>query len=392
MVVDSLNQKLTGAEMTAAIERMLARLDQVNSLYISKIASQIKRIGELNQTSINRLTVMAEMGADVAEITQQLQLATGLNMKDLFSVYQQALTDVYTDKRFSVYMAQNPPARGSTDRLTQYARNVSVQTARTMLNLSNTTAIAAPYQDAVDQAILAVSSGLADYQSATREIVRSLGYNGMQVQYASGYHRRLDSAVHQNVIDGANQIAQNASIMMGEALGYDAIELSAHARSAPDHEPVQGRVFLKTEFEKMQAGADFTDVDGNHYTGFPRPIGEWNCMHIAMGFSTQHSVRRYNDQQLAAWKAANDQGCEIDGKHYTIYKAVQLMRQIETEVRQQKDAAVAAQKAGDDTLRQMCQRKINALSAKYTGVANAAGITPRRDRMTVEGFRAVKVR
>lgn len=392
MVVDNLNQRMTEAEMNAAIERMIARLEAVNSLYVSKVAAQIKRIGELNQSSINRLTIMADMGADVAEINQQLQIATGLNIKDLFKVYQQALTDVYTDKRFGVFVAENPPARTQTDRMTQFARNVSVQTAKTMLNISNTTAVSTPYQEAVDKAILAVSSGLTDYQSATREIVRSLGYNGMQVQYESGYHRRLDTAVRQNIIDGANQIAQNASIMMGETLGFDAIELSAHARSAPDHEPVQGRVFLKAEFEKMQAGEDFVDVDGHQYTGFRRPIGEWNCMHIAMGFSTQHSIRRYTDQQLAQWKADNNKGCEIDGKHYTTYEAVQLMRKIETEVRRLKDTAVAAQKAGDDTLRRDCQKEINALSAHYTQVAQTAGITPRRDRMTVEGFRAIKVK
>ena len=95
---------------------------------------------------------------------------------------------------------------------------------------------------------------------------------------------------------------------MGEMLGFDAYEISAHARSAPDHEPVQGRVFLKADFENMQKGLPFRDVDGTMYQPFRRPIGEWNCMHIAMSFSTQHSVRRYTDQQLAQWKADNNAG------------------------------------------------------------------------------------
>lgn len=89
---------------------------------------------------------------------------------------------------------------------------------------------------------------------------------------------------------------------------------------------------------------------------------------------------------------ANNEGCEINGKHYTIYQATQLMRQIETEVRRQKDAANAARQAGDDVLRQQCQKKINALAAKYSQVVQASGLTSRKDRMTVEGFRAVKVK
>lgn len=391
MAVDNLNQQMTEADMEAAVSRILTRLDEVNTFYIKKIASQIKKIGEMSQSSINRLVVMADMGVDIAEITERLRIATGLNVQDLYRVYNQALNDVYTDKRFAVYLQQNPMALDGKERLNQYARLVSVQTAQAMVNLSNTTAISSMYRDIVDQAIVAASTGVGDYKSAMRAAIQKLGYNGMQVQYASGYHRRLDSAVRQNIIDGANQLAQNASLMMGEELGFDAVELSAHARSAPDHEPVQGRVFLKSEFAKMQAGVDFYDVDGNHYAGFKRQIGEWNCMHLAMGFSTKYSIRRYTDNQLSEWRQDNAAGCMIGGKHYTIYEAIQLMRKIETEVRRQKDVAVSAAAAGDDALRRDCQTKINALSNSYTQIAQAANVTPRRDRMSVQGFRAIKV-
>jgi hypothetical protein len=244
----------------------------------------------------------------------------------------------------------------------------------------------------MDKAILAVSSGLGDYQSVTREAVQQLGYNGMQVVYESGYHRRLDTALRQNIIDGANQIAQHGSDLMGEELGFDAYEISAHARSAPDHEPVQGHVFSKAEFAKMQAGQDCWDVDGNHYAGFRRPIGEWNCMHLAMSFSTQYSVRRYKDDQLRGWAEDNARGCEIGRKHYTTYEATQLMRKLETQIRREKDVANAARAAGDDKLREECQRKINTLSQTYTQVSKAAGITPRRERMRVNGFQPVKLK
>ena len=183
-----------------------------------------------------------------------------------------------------------------------------------------------------------------------------------------------------------------ATLAMGDALGFDAVEISAHAHSAPDHEPVQGRVFLRSEFEKMQAGSDFYDVDGNHYDGFRRPIGEWNCMHIAMAFSTQHSKRRYSDEQLKQWETENAAGCDINGKHYTIYKARQLMRQLETQVRQEKDAANAARINGNDMdARRSHQKNINALTRRYYAVAQAAGLRPRGDRLSVEGFKMVKV-
>lgn len=382
---------LSENELNAAIKAITDRLDEVNRVFVKKVAKQILTIGEMNQSSINRLVVMRDMGTDIAEINHELQLATRLNIKDLMKLYQKALTETYTDKRFKSFLQSSPLPLNERDRITQFAQNVSAQTARTMLNISNTTAVSQQYQTAVDSAIMAVATGLTDYQSATRSIIQDIGYNGLQVQYESGYHRRLDTAVRQNVVDGVNQINQNASLMMGEALGFDAVELSAHLHSAPDHEPVQGRVFLKAEFEKMQAGQDFTDVDGKRYEGFRRPIGEWNCMHIAMGFSTEHSVRRYTEEQLKQWAADNASGCEVNGTHMTIYKARQYMRQLETEVRRQKDTANAARAVNDDVLRRTCQKKINALTQRYYSVAKAAGLTPDGNRLTVQGFKAIKL-
>lgn len=373
------------------LEILMERFQGVNSLYIRKIAKQIATIGKLSQSSINRLVIMAEMNEDIAAINAELARAVQLATNDLYRLYEQALNNTYTDPRFARALKESPMSDLAKKRLEHYTQTVSRQTAGRMYNLSNTTIVSDVYRRAVDRAILAVSSGLEDYKSATRETVRELGYNGLQVMYPSGYHRRLDTAIRQNILDGTNQIAQNSSIMMGEELGYDAFELSAHMRSAPDHEPIQGRVFLKEEFEKLQSDQPFKDVDGNSYGAIRRPIGEWNCMHIAMSFSTKYSIRKYTDAQLKQWAEENDKGCEIDGKHYTTYAASQYMRKLETEIRKQKDVANAAKEAGDDVLRRECQERINALSQKYTEVSKAAGITPRRDRMRVNGFKQVKI-
>lgn len=385
---------MTDEQLNKAIARITDRLDKVYQLYIKKIAAQIRKIGELNQSSINRMVIMADMGADVMEITRALHQATGLNTKEVFQIYQTALNDTYTDPRFRVYLEQHPERQLTQEQKIQIARTaqlVSIQTADTFQNLSKTTIVSEIYQNAVDTAILAVSSGMTDYQSATRELVQQLGYNGLQVHYPSGYHRRLDTAIRQNIIDGVREIAQNASLAMGDALGFDAVELTAHMHAAPDHEPVQGRVFLRSEFDKMQTGANFQDVDGNHYSGFPRAIGLWNCMHIAMGFSTEFSKRRYSPQQLADWAARNNQGCTIGNKHYTTYEAQQYMRRLETQIRRQKDVANAARAVNDDVLRRKAQVKINALTRHYQAVSEASGLKTRNTRLVVEGFRAIKV-
>ena len=382
---------MTQAEIDKRVDELVKRFDDVNTFFIEAVASQVKRIGELIPSTMHMISIMASMNEDMSAINQRLAKAMQLTIPNLYSLYADAMDSYYKDPRFIRALKETPLSPVGRARLRHYTEAVSRQTAGTLFNLSNTTLASNTYRRVVDIAILAVSSGMTDYKQATRQSIREIGRNGLQMQYPSGYHRRLDTAVRQNIIDGVNQIAQNGSIMMGEELGYDAYELSAHARSAPDHEPIQGRVFLKEEFDRLQSNEPFQDIDGHHYDAIRRPIGEWNCMHIAMAFSTKYSTRQYSDAQLQKWADDNAKGCEIDGKHYTIYQASQLMRQIETQVRREKDAANAAKIVGDEDLRKECQIRINALARKYQEVVQASGLKARKERMSVEGFRMVKV-
>lgn len=374
------------------LERVMQHFESVNEFFIQKVAAQIARIGELIPSTMHIVEIMASMNEDIAAINARIAKAAELATADLYKLYNKALTDEYESPRFRRALEENPLPEEDRKRIENYTRYVARQTAGTMQNLSNTTIQSEQYRQAVDKAIVATNTGGTDYKTMVRETIREVGQAGMQIQYPSGYHRRLDTAVRQNVIDGAKQITQHASRMIGEALEYDAIELSAHLASAPDHEPVQGRVFLLAEFDKMQAGEDFTDADGNHYEGFRRPIGEWNCMHLVRSFDTEYSKRRYTNEQLDQWAKDNADGCEINGKHYTLYEARQRLRQIETAIRHEKDAAIAAEAAGDDVLQEQCQQRINRLYESYRQTAKASGFKPRYDRAHVDGFHAVKVK
>ena len=374
---------MTQDELDRAVRRLMERYDEVNSYYIDKVASQIAAIGELGAASINVIAVMASMYEDIADINARIAKAAQITAPQLNAIYNTALNDVYRDDRFVRAMQETPLPQSSKRALERYAQAVSRQTADALNNLSNTTVVSQTYRQAVDKAVLAVSSGMGDYQSMIRKTVREIGYSGLQLEYESGYHRRLDSAVRQNIVDGAKQIQQHASDIIGEELGYDAKEISVHANSAPDHEPVQGHVFLNDQFELLQSNQASRDVDGRFFPAMERPIGEWNCMHFAFSFSTKYSRRKYTNQQLDDFARKNAEGCEIDGKHYTMYEARQLQRQIETEVRRQKDVQAAAQAAGDNQLASEARQKIRALSRKYDQVSEISGLDQHRDRMRI---------
>ena len=371
---------------------IMKEYEELNTYYITRVAEQIKKIGELNPSSVNRIVIMARLGADINDITSKISTVIGVSVKRVLMLYQNVLSDTFHDKRFDEALKHKNLTQNDIGRLNQFAQAVGRQTAGELVNMSNTTIAEQTYRDAVDKAVLAVSSGLSDYKSATRNVIRELGSSGLQVQYPSGYHKRLDSAVQQNIIDSTRQLAQQTSDMMGQALGYDAVEIVAHAMSAPDHEPIQGRVFLLSEFEKMQSGQSFTDIDGNTYEPLRRAIGQWNCRHSTNSFSTQYSKRMWSDEQLQKLADDNAKGCEIDGKHYSLYGASQLMRELETQARREKETAIAAQAADDEELRKECQMRLNAISKKYNEVCAISGLRSQWSiRADVEGFRALKI-
>ena len=349
---------------------------------------------------------MVRMNAGITEILEELNKLTELTKKDVNDIMQRITEDEYMDPRYLPYYAEKTGlpedqitpdiakqyvGADAEERLRRTTLAIAAQTDDRLDNLSNTTAISEPYRAAIDRAVMVVTEGVTSYTEAMRDTVKEIGSAGMQVVYESGYHRRLDTAVRQNILDATGQIAQTSAIMVGEALKYNGMEISAHAMSAPDHEPVQGHVFLIDQFYNLQQNSPSVDIDGHTFEAIRRPISEWNCGHFAYPFDTRYSKRKYTDEELQKFIDDNKAGCTIGKKKYTLYEASQIMRRIECEIRKEKDAAVAAQAAGDERLRVDCQLRINHLSSMYKQVTDASGLTPRRERMTVEGFRRIKV-
>lgn len=390
---------LTDKQIAKALDLIDDRYHDVITKYLQKVGKTINQIGHLNQSSINLLVQLRRMGVDVQIIERELQKVTKLTKQDIKTLYRKAAQEANTDARFSYVTKGVEPDSIRWDALVE---DIWRQTAGAMDNLANSSVITDGYRDAIDDAVQAVTMGAADYNSTIRETVKRIGKEGLQVEYESTYlavdgqlkhrRRRLDSAVRQNVLDGIRQVQQKAQELIGEEIGADGVDITAHPNSAPDHEPVQGRRFDLENFQRMQSGQDFEDVDGNHYEGFERPITQWRCRHLIFYILLGVTRRMYTDEQLDGWQSKNQKGCVIDGKHYTNYEATQLMRNLETEIRKQKDTAVLAKASGDDMLRRECQSNINKLTKKYNAVAEAAGLRKQMQKTRVEGFTQINDR
>lgn len=389
---------LTDKQIADALALIDDRYNGVITKYLEKVGKTINKIGHLNQSSVNLLIQLRRMDADTATIERELQKVTKLTKQDIKTIYQKAAQEANSDARFEYVTKGVEP---DSIRWESLVEDIWNQTAGTMDNLANSSVITENYRDAIDDAVQAVTMGAGDYNSVIRDTVKRIGRAGIQVEYESTYlasdgqlkhhKRRLDSAVRQNILDGIRQVQQKAQELIGEEIGADGVDITAHPNSAPDHEPVQGRRFDLANFQRMQSGLDFEDVDGNHYFGFERPITQWRCRHLIFYILLGVTKRMYTDEQLKQWEEKNQKGCIIDGKKYTNYEATQLMRNLETEIRRQKDTAVLAKASGDDVLRRECQSKINKLTKKYNAVAEAAGMRTQFQKTRVDGFEPVNV-
>lgn len=219
------------------------------------------------------------------------------------------------------------------------------------------------YRKVVDRALIASrTSGYAGVRSTLRS------FTGI---HANG--RRVDVAVDQNINHGLYQGLQKNAELTRIRLDYDAMELTAHPDSAPDHEPAQGRVYLVAEYDKMQAGADFEDIEGRKYTGFPRQIATWNCRHLAIPFKVSVTKRNYSNTILDEWAERNARGLTFEGKHYTNYGASQLMRKFERDLRRAKEVEDIARYAGDNVLRRQSIQAQTRLRSRYYALSKASG-------------------
>lgn len=363
-------------------------LARINMKYLTMIAERIRKIGALRHEDFHRLARLREYGADFEAMERELARLTDRTAAAIHELIERTAAEAISDSKRLAEIAGRPLipyAENETLRMTVEA--ISRQTAGTFRSLSNTSAIGyavhnstgaivfrgagEAYRDAVDRAIHEVTQGVSDFPAAMRSTLRDLAGSGLRrVDYASENHRRLDSAARMNILDGTRAVYQGIQDQLGDRIGCDGVELSAHGTCAPDHLPFQGKQYSLADFDELQSS-------------LARPFGMWNCRHSWKRIILGVSVPAYSDAELAELRRLSTELIEFEGKEMTRYEATQLQRRIETGVRAAKDRANIAATAGDDVWRRAEQLRINQLTAKYQELSEAAGLPTRRERMSV---------
>ena len=369
---------------------------------LERIGKRIKKYGRLSLADIKSINNISVVKGDLDLIIKDLAKTTGYNISQLKNMYGELLE--------SQHLENKPLYDYRGVKFVPYSENKSVQsivnafartTGNTMINLSSVTAqnlgflnksgkfvpIQKMYTDALDKAVVAISSGATDFRSAMRDTIIEMGGSGIRVNYGSGITRRLDTVVRQAMLYGAKQCSIEYNEMIGQELGCDGYEVDAHSSPRPSHMFVQGKQYCIGKSRTINGikfiGFEETDPTSPDGKSASQALGEYGCLHYKTPILCGISEPRFSKEQLAQIEADNKKQYKVGDLEGNKYFFSQKMRALESAIREQKDIKAVAQASGDKALVKKCNERIKAYKEKYTEITDATGLYPETKRMSV---------
>lgn len=374
---------LTAAQIDAIRTASEQLLDPVVEFLIEDIARRVSEAGQLTGTAAYQVWRAQKLGVSQKKLKKALQEKLDVSAEDLEKLLWQAAKTGYN---FDL-------SRLPTSRAIPFAVNSSVQqivaaavkqAKKDLTNITRTMGfvgsdgkareLTKAYKKACDDAFMRTVTGAQDYNSAIRDALKGLAEKGIvTIDHHSGRHSTIEAAVRQNIMGGLGLMQEQISEYNHDALGCDGWEISAHANSAPDHEPIQGRQYTDKEYEALN-------------NSLLRRIGTLNCGHAAFPIIIGVHSPQYTEEELEDLRRQNEKGVTIDGRHYTGYEATQRQRQLERAIRKKKRHILIDKTVGDEEKLQADQIKLVRLRDEYARFSKAAGLPTQYARTEAAGF------
>lgn len=395
---------LTENQIDKLIQPLINRQTQIEISVLSVIAERLKDIQTMTPSDIYKLERLLKSGSDVRKINAQISKLSGLSENEIKKIIKEVAKDAYKDaKPFYDYRHKSYISFEKNKQLQATVKAIEKATLGEYKNLSNTTAfmlrdinnpliirptsLSKAYNKLIDMAIQTVAGGFDSYNVVIPNIVQNLIDKGItSVEYIDENgvkrYKRLDAAVKQTILNGVRDINQQVQNVVGEQFGANGVELSVHQYSAPDHEPIQGHQFTMEEFNKLQTGQDFEDINGVKFKSIDRPIGMWNCRHFAWNIVIGHKTPNYTPEQLENLKQVNSNGITVKDKHgkavkKSMYWCTQRRNKYELDIKKAKEGIEISKKAGQSNLQDKYQQRHDKLQKQYANFCKKCGLQPR---------------
>ena len=369
------------------IDGLRARMEDIAQPIIdwllADIAERVAEAGKMTSTAAYEAYRAQALGASREQLEKFLKKQLGISEKELEQLFEQAAKFSSEDDFARVGVWATEAQKESLEQMVKAAIRLATKDfenlTQTMGMVDCITGRPLPLQDAyrqaMDFAFEQIFTGAADYETAIRQATRKLASRGVvAIDYASGVSTELGAAVRRNMMGGMGLLVEQITQANHDALGCDGWEISAHAASAPDHEPYQGRQYSDAEYTRL-----------NEET-LKRRIGTLNCGHYPSPIILGVNSPQYTEAELEEFRRANAEGITYEGRHYTAYEATQQRNRIESGIRRQKRRVLVSEKSGDADQLLTDRIKLARLNQEYSRFCKVADLKTRPQRLQQDGF------
>lgn len=348
------------------------------------IVRRIKKTGEITSTADYQIMQLKALGLSNDEITEQIKKALNASDEYVDELYREAMKNEWSDaKDLYAGMGQAYVKFEDNAFIQNLIGGAFMQTSGEMVNMTgtmgfvvggNAVELSKFYQDTMDNAISLIMGGGFDYNTVLKKAIKQMTNSGIRwINYESGWHNRITVAARRSVMTGLSQMTRGITEDTAKRLNTDTFEVSAHAGARPDHADWQGKVFTKKQLYEICGLGTVTGLLGA------------NCYHTYYPFVKGLSKRAYSDEQLKAW--INDSSKYYQGKEYTQYEAQQRMRQMETNMRAQRQTINLLKLGGADKETITEERiKYRIQMQQYKDIAKFFGLKEQKERIYLDGL------
>lgn len=387
------------------------RFQDYNTKVLKELGNVIKQFKDLTPSQAYKLSQQLKYNTTIKDLLNELSKISGFSVKDLKAILEKVakenigFADVYYKAR-----GLETPIYNENKTLQRLVSSVYSISGAEFKNIAKSTGfrllgdngeplllnIDETYKEVIDRCVVAISQGKETYQQSMRSTLKQLSSSGVRkIEYESGYSRRLDTSIRQNILDSMRQVSNESQQLFGKEFDSDGVEISVHLNPAPDHELVQGRQFSNEEFENFQNDRKAFDYTGMifepEFEGHDRrSISEYNCYHYIFSIVLGVSKPQYSNKQLQEIIDNKNKTFEFDGKTYNMYEGTQLQRRIEGAIRQKKDTQILARASEDNELVLQSQMRITQLTTKYKQLCSISGLPNKLStRASVPNYRRI---
>lgn len=357
--------------------------DPMTDFLLRDIARRVAEAGQITSTAGYQIWKIQELGKSQKEVKKKLVELLNVSLDEIDEIFEQAAEEGYKFDLSKLPTVEGIPFE-ENESLIQIVRAAITLAQDDFTNITQTIGMISPYGQRLplydaynaccDFAFEQVFTGATDYNTAVQTACRNLYQRGLvTVDYESGAKASIETAVRRNIMGGLGLMQEKISEQNHEKYGADGWEISAHAASAPDHEPIQGRQYRDEEYQELN-------------NSLVRRIGTLNCGHAAFPIFYGVTEPTYTAEQLEAFKRANADGITYQGKHYTMYEATQMQRRLESSIRQCKRKITVLDALGDEKALKTAQARYTRLNQEYGRFSRAAGLRTQTARLKAAGF------